>query len=200
MNDVTVRPLSAADKDEACRLIGLAFAGHQSTLAIVRGDRGKATRIMRQSAHIIIDPGSRFRHVLVAEREGRLAGVIHAVEWPHCQLTAGQKLRTAPALIRAMGSALPRAMAVTKARAEHEPRKDHWHLGPTAVHPDHQGHGIGTALFGSILELADKQGSAAFAQPDADHTVSLCEKFDFKLIAEQEIQGLATRSMWREAR
>lgn len=198
MSKVTVRPASLGEKDGICRLIGLAFVDDPSTLAIVRGDRRKASRMMEYAARVILHPETAFGHVLVAEREGRLVGAINAVEWPRCQMSKGEMLTTAPTMLRGMGLALFRTLSVAKARAKHEPRKPHWHFGPTAVHPEEQGHGIATELFSSALGLADEQGTPSFAMPATDRALALCEKFDFKVFAEEEIQGKNTRFMWRE--
>lgn len=199
MSDVTVRPITAADMDEACQLVGLAFADNPSNLAVVRGDREKAIRLMEQAARVV-QLGSRFSHVLVAERQGELAGVLNAAKWPRCQLTVGQKIKSAPSQIRAIGSALPRAFKVASARAKHEPRKAHWHVGPVAVHPRQQGQGVGTALVSSFLDEADQQRLPVFLQADVDVNVVFYQRFGFTVVSEEEILGVNTRFMWREAR
>jgi ribosomal protein S18 acetylase RimI-like enzyme len=191
--------MTAEDMDAACQVIGLAFADNPNTLAVVRGDRAKAQRVM-QTAGRVAKLGRRYSHVLVAERGSRLAGALNAAPWPHCQLRAGEKLKTAPSMMRVMGSALPRQLQLIGAWAKQDPRQPHWHIGPIGVHPEFQGHGVGKALLGSFLEMVDGQRSPAYLETDVDRNVSLYEKFGFTVMARQEIIGIDNRFMWREAR
>ena len=190
--------MTRAELDVACDVIGLAFADNPSTLANVRGDRTKARSIMQRAVRVAkLDRP--FGNVLIAEHQDRLIGVLNAVPWPQCQLTAGEKLKTAPAMIRIMGSALPRMLAMTSARAKHDPRHAHWHVGPVGVHPDHQGQGVGKALLTAFVAMVDQQAAAAFLETDVDRNVSLYEQFGFQVIAKAEIIGINTRFMWRDA-
>lgn len=196
MSAPTIRPLGPGEAEEACHLLGLAFAGNPSSLAVARGDRARAVRTMERSVRAV-KLGGGFSHVLVAERRGRLLGVLNAVPWPHCQMTLGEQLRTAPAMVGVLGSALPRALTMTRARARHDPRQAHWHLGPIGVHPDHQGEGLGGALLGAFLARADREGTPAFLETDVDRNVVLYERFGFRVIARQDILAIDTRFMWR---
>lgn len=199
VSDVTVRPLAADEFDVASRIVGLAFADNPSNLATVGGDREKAIRAMEQGTRVI-KLGSGSSHVLAAEREGRLVGVLHAAEWPHCQMTLGEKLKTAPVMIRTIGRNLPRAFKIMGARAKHEPREPHWHIGPIAVHPDEQGHGVGTVLLRTLLDRIDEQGVPAFLQADVDRNAVLYQRFGFEIVSRETILGIDTRFMWRAAR
>jgi hypothetical protein len=102
MGGIEIRWMSDGELTAACHLIGLAFADNPNTLAIARGDQARAERMM-QAAVRVAKLGRTCSHVLVAGRAGRLVGVLNAAEWPNCQLRTSEKLRTAPAMIRAMG-------------------------------------------------------------------------------------------------
>jgi ribosomal protein S18 acetylase RimI-like enzyme len=195
---LTIRPMTGAELDAACEVIGLAFADNPSTLANVRGDRTKA-RSMMQRAVRVAKLGRPFSSVLVADDHGRLVGVLNATPWPRCQLSLSEKLKTAPTMIRIMGSALPSTLKMTNARAEHDPQQPHWHIGPVGVHPDYQGHGVGKALLASLAETLDEQAMTAFLETDVDRNVTLYEQFGFQVIAKAEIIGINTRFMCREA-
>jgi ribosomal protein S18 acetylase RimI-like enzyme len=191
--------MSAGELDVACQVIGLAFADNPSTLATVRGDRAKARRTMEQAMHVVKLSASS-SHVLVAEQQGQLVGVLNAGQWPACQMGSWERLKTAPAMLRVMGSALPRAATMMSARARHDPGVPHWHIGPIGVHPEHQGRGVGKALLGWFLDLVDQQSSPAFLETDVDRNVALYEQFEFTVVARQDILGIDTRFMWRDAR
>jgi ribosomal protein S18 acetylase RimI-like enzyme len=197
MDGLEIRRMSHSELDAACNLIGLAFADNPNTLVIARGDRARAQRMMRVAVRVA-KLGRRYSHVLVAEEADRIVGVLNAAEWPNCQLSTSEKLKTAPAMIRAMGSALPRAFKMMSTWAKHDPRQRHWHLGPIGVHPDLQGRGVGKAILGTFLKMVDEQGSSAYLETDVDRNVALYEQFGFKVIAQAEMMGVNNRFMWRE--
>src|SRR5262244_3930915 len=146
--------MSPADLDTACELIGLAFADNPNTLAVVRGDKDKAQRMMRAAVRVA-KLGRKCSHVLVAKEGGRIVGVLNAAEWPSCQLSTSERLRTAPVMIRVAGIALARSLKLMSVWAKHDPQEPHWHLGPIGVDPDFQGRGIGKALLTSFIQTVD---------------------------------------------
>lgn len=194
-----IRRMSPSDVDAVCEVIGQAFADNPNTLAMVRGDRAKAQRIMRGSARVA-KFGRTCSYGLVAEQGDRIVGALNAAAWPSCQLRAGEKVRSVPALVRAMGMALPRALKLTSVWAKLDPKEPHWHIGPIGVVPEVQGQGVGKALLSSFLEMADQDGSMAYLETDVDRNVPLYEKFGFRVIAREEILGVNNRFMRRDAK
>ncbi len=196
--ETAVRPMAPEDMDPVCELIGPAFGDNPSTLANVRGDRARARRVMRQAVRLA-KFGRPWSHALVALQGGEIVGALNAAEWPNCQMRPIEKLKTAPSMIRIMGTALPRAFTMTSKREAHDPHRVHWHIGPIGVRPDRQGHGIGQALLSLFLAAVDEQGAPAFLETDVDRNVGLHEKFGFEVISRSEIVGIDTRLMWRDA-
>ena len=191
--------MTTQDMDSVCELIGLAFAENPSTLANVRGDQQRARQTMRDAVRIA-KFGRPWSHALVAVHADRIVGVLNAAEWPHCQLSTVEKIKTAPSMIRIMRSALPRAFTMMSKREAADPRKPHWHIGPVGVRPEVQGRGIGNTLLESFLAEVDELEAAAFLETDVDRNVILYEKFGFTVASRQEIVGVDTRFMWREPR
>ncbi len=189
---------TSLDRDAVCAVLGLAFADNPNTLAMAGGDPDKARRITEAGIRVVkLD--RKYSNLWVAAHAGRIVGALNAVEWPRCQLGAGEKLRTAPGMIRAMGSGLPRAFKLMGVWARRDPRERHWHLGPIGVHPELQGQGIGKAMLGSFLGLVDEQGSAAYLETDRDRNVTLYAQFGFNVIGQEDILGATNWFMWREA-
>ena len=172
MDSFEIRRMSPGELEAASQLVGLAFADNPNALAVTRGNRGKAQRLIEAGARVA-KLGRPSSHVLLADQVGRIVGVLNASEWPHCQLRLGEKIRTAPGMIRVMGSALPRQLKLLSIWARRDPRRDHWHLGPIGVHPDMQGRGIGKALLDSFLTMVDEQGVPAYLETDVDRNVAL---------------------------
>jgi len=193
---VEIRSMADSEVEAVCELIGLAFADNPSTLANVRGDRVRARRAMVGAARIA-KLGRPCSRVIVAEKQGRVIGALNAAEWPRCQLTALEQIKSAPAMVRIMGSALPRAAKMMRTRAKHDPRWPHWHVGPIGVHPEHQGRGVGSALLSSFIERVDDLDVPSFLETDVDRNVVLYERFGFQVVAQERIIGVTTRFLWR---
>jgi ribosomal protein S18 acetylase RimI-like enzyme len=196
---VEIRAMAANDMDEVCEVVGLAFAENPSTLANVRGDRERACQTMRDAVRIA-KFGRPWSHALVAVQAGGIAGVLNAAEWPHCQLSIVEKIRTAPSMVRIMRTALPRAFTMMSKRETADPHQPHWHVGPVGVKPEFQGRGIGRALLESFLADLDEREAPAFLETDVDRNVNLYEKLGFTVTMRQEIVGVDTRFMWRDPR
>jgi ribosomal protein S18 acetylase RimI-like enzyme len=194
-----IRRMSPGDMDAVCEVIAQAFADNPNTLAMVRGDRSKAQRMMRDSVRVA-KFGRSCSYCLVAEQADRIVGALNAALWPRCQLSTGEKITSAPAMVRVMGTALPRAMKVARVWAKHDPKESHWHIGPIGVAPALQDQGIGKALLGSFLEMADEDGSTAYLETDVDRNVPLYEQFGFRVIDQEEILGVNNRFMRRGAK
>jgi ribosomal protein S18 acetylase RimI-like enzyme len=183
--------------DAVCAVIGRAFTDNPNSLAIAGGDRVTAERVMRGGARVA-KFGRTTSHGLVAERDDRIVGALNAARWPHCQLGAWDKVKSAPAMVRLMGTALPRAMKLTGVWTKHDPKEPHWHIGPIGVVPELQGQGVGRALLGSFLETVDQDGSMAYLETDVDRNVSLYEAFGFHVIGQADILGVNNRFMRRD--
>jgi ribosomal protein S18 acetylase RimI-like enzyme len=194
---IDVRPLRPDELDRACAVIGMAFADNPSTLATTEGDRGLAERSMRRVVRAV-KLTMPYSSVLVASEDGLLVGVLNAVPWPHCQMRRIDKIRHAPALVTSMRSALPRAAKMMAARAHHDPRAAHLHIGPIGVHPDHQGRGVGTALLRSFLDSDEARTTPAFLETDVERNVVLYQRFGFEIVSSAVILGIDTRFMWRD--
>jgi ribosomal protein S18 acetylase RimI-like enzyme len=190
--------MSPGELETVCEVIGLAFADNPSTLANVRGDRAKARQVMREAVRVA-KFGRTWSHALVALDGGKVVGALNAAQWPHCQPGTLEKIRTAPSMLRIMKGALPRAFTMMTRREAHDPHEPHWHIGPVGVIPELQGQGIGTTLLELFLSSTDATGSPTFLETDVDRNVALYENLGFEVVAQEDIIGVSTRFMWRDA-
>jgi ribosomal protein S18 acetylase RimI-like enzyme len=179
--------MSPGELETVCEVIGLAFADNPSTLANVRGDRAKARQVMREAVRVA-KFGRTWSHALVALDGGKVVGALNAAQWPHCQPGTLEKIRTAPSILRIMKGALPRAFTMMTR-----------HIGPVGVIPELQGQGIGTTLLELFLSSTDATGSPTFLETDVDRNVALYENLGFEVVAQEDIIGVSTRFMWRDA-
>jgi ribosomal protein S18 acetylase RimI-like enzyme len=196
LDDIVIRPMAVGDMAAVCEVIGLAFADNPSTLANVKGDRAKARRVMQNGVRVA-KFGRPWSHALVAVQGAAIVGALNAAEWPHCQMGLTEKIKNAPAMVRIMRTALPRAFTMMSKRQAGDPHEHHWHIGPIGVRPERQGHGVGKALLEAFLTTVDEQGAPAFLETDVDRNVVLYQAFGFTVTGRHEIVGVDTRFMWR---
>ena len=81
--------------------------------------------------------------------------------------------------------------------ARHEPKSQHWHLGPIGVLPSHQGRGVGSMLMERFCMEVDACKAEAYLETDVDKNVRFYEKFGFKVISESDIFRVKNRYMLR---
>ena len=196
--DIVIRRMTRAEMTAVCEVIGLAFVDNPSTLANVRGDRTRARRVM-QDAVRVAKFGRPWSYALVAVQGDAVVGALNAAEWPRCQMGMAEKIKTAPSMAWIMKTALRRAFTMMSKREARDPHEPHWHIGPIGVRPEQQGLGIGKALLCAFLTTIDENGSSAFLETDVDRNVELYERFGFAVTSREDIHGVNTRFMWRDA-
>ncbi len=81
--------------------------------------------------------------------------------------------------------------------ARHEPKNQHWHLGPIGVLPSHQGMGIGSCLMERFCKEVDACKADAYLETDVDKNIRFYEKFGFKVVSESEIFNVKKLYMLR---
>ncbi|MEU1841890.1 GNAT family N-acetyltransferase [Micromonospora chersina] len=60
------------------------------------------------------------------------------------------------------------------------PGDPHWYLPFIAVHPEHHGRGVGSALLRHQLELLDRTSSAAYLEASSPRNAALYERLGFR--------------------
>ena len=80
----------------------------------------------------------------------------------------------------------------------HDPKDQHWHLGPIGVLPAYQGSGVGSMLMTRFCLEVDACKANAFLETDKESNVVFYEKFGFKTIAESTIFGVKSPYMLRD--
>ncbi len=200
MTEIKIEALQKPDLAEASTLLGLAFATQPSSAAIYPGvDESVIAGRLKSvfGAMLGLLPGDSY----VAKQDGRIVGVMRMVEWPRCQMSAGQKLKILPILIRSGGglSAMKRSMEFRGAWTKADPHEPHWHLDPLGVLPGMQGQGIGSQLLTHYCQLIDRTGKEAYHETDRPINVAFYERAGFKVVGEETILGFKSWYMRRPA-
>jgi GNAT superfamily N-acetyltransferase len=82
------------------------------------------------------------------------------------------------------------------------PKEPHWYLATLGTAPEHQHRGIGSALMGPVLSLADRDGVPAYLESSKERNVPFSARFGFEVVDELHSKsGRPTMwRMWREPR
>jgi len=81
--------------------------------------------------------------------------------------------------------------------ARHDPKNQHWHLGPVGVLPSHQGTGIGTKFLTRFCQEVDACSAPAYLETDTEKNVRFYEQFGFQVVGDSEIFDVKNHYMWR---
>ena len=83
---------------------------------------------------------------------------------------------------------------------EHDPPKPHWHLKGLGVAPDFQGTGIGSQMVKFYCDIVDKDMIEAYHETDKSENLPFYERFGFKVVGEEIVNGSKNWYMLRPAK
>lgn len=111
----------------------------------------------------------------------------------------GSLVRSAPAMVPAVGPRIPRARRGLGVIEKAHPREPHWYLAALGTDPPHQGKGVGAALMRPVLERCDGDGLGAYLESSKERNVPYYERFGFVVTGELRLpDGPPIWPMWRD--
>jgi ribosomal protein S18 acetylase RimI-like enzyme len=99
------------------------------------------------------------------------------------------------------GPWLDRFGALDELFEKHHPTEPHWHLAFLAVHPDHQSHGLGSALMTSVHDELDAAGIPQYLEATNQNNIRLYRRSGYADMSPFEIllpDGTPFFRMWRQ--
>lgn len=111
-------------------------------------------------------------------------------------------VRTAPAMIGAFGTRLPRMLKALSVIERAHPEEPHYYLEMLGTRCDVQGKGIGSAVIGDGLARCDEEGLPAYLESSNPKNVPFYARHGFEVVQELSCGPGApvTTAMWREPR
>ncbi|MEO8129377.1 MAG: GNAT family N-acetyltransferase [Bryobacteraceae bacterium] len=138
--------------------------------------------------------------VLGAFLSGSLVGVCGMTEPGCCQPSLMDKLRIIPQVARGNSFAmLQHFLQWTSKWSSHDPRHQHWHLGPIAVDRHLQGKGIGGSMMKMFCLRMDELSVMAHLETDKHENIRFYERFGFEVVSEDMVVGVKNWFMQRPA-
>jgi ribosomal protein S18 acetylase RimI-like enzyme len=199
MEKINIEKMQIDELFKASEVLGKAFATQPASLAIYRGktDKTRPNQVIF-GAMLKYLPGQAF----VAKQKDRIVGVMRMVKWPQCQMSALQRIRMLPILVRSGGGlgSLRRGMEFRGTWAKSDPKKPHYHLDPLGVLPELQGNGVGSQMMEFYCNHIDSIKMDAYHETDKPENVKFYQKFGFTVIGEETILDFPNWYMWRLAK
>jgi ribosomal protein S18 acetylase RimI-like enzyme len=192
---VKVRPISGNELRAAALVAARGMRDNPLNVAAIGQDPKRRERVLgRLFSRLLPLDG---RPTLGAFDGEHLVAVADSARPGRCQPSAGDRLRLAPALLRA-GTAGLRMGRWFSAWASRDLDRLHSHLGPMAVDPHFQGNGIGSAMLAVYCRGLDATGLVSYLETDKADNVRLYQRFGFAVTDEADVIGVTNWFMTRD--
>lgn len=114
--------------------------------------------------------------------------------------TLRQTLAITVPSVRFIRGRIVRGLRVLSAvEGEHPADPPHWYLAYLGTDPEHQGHGIGSALIEAVTSRCDEQGLGAYLESSKESNVAFYARHGFEVRRRFELPGGPPMwLMWRE--
>ncbi len=154
----SVRDFRPEDRDAAIGVLAASFRGFGPVDQVV-GDGDKADDRRRTMYELALKKDTR-QHVIVAERDGRIEGVLTYADRPDCIPSARDSL----AAVRIAGPRLLTLIRDFRVVGRAHPRTPHRHLPALGVRPEAQGRGVGGLLMAEYCRRCDDAGLEGYLE------------------------------------
>ena len=139
-------------------------------------------------------------HLIFTDEDG-IGGAIwkHPNKW---KMPTGDLVRAAPAMLRAVGTKVPRLIGALTTMEKAHPKEEHYYLEVLGTHQDRQSKGIGSAMMRHMLDRCDAEGMPAYLESSNTRNIPFYARHGFESTGEIDLgQGAPTVTpMWRNPR
>jgi GNAT superfamily N-acetyltransferase len=153
-----VRDFRPEDREAAIAVLAASFQGFGPMDQVV-GDGDNAHDRRRRMFEMTFKNLAK-QNVIVAERDGRIEGVLTYADWPDCSPSARDSL----AAVRIAGPRLWTLIRDFKVVGKAHPRTPHRHLPALGVRPQAQGQGVGGLLMAEYARRCDEAGLEGYLE------------------------------------
>ncbi|MGO2132701.1 MAG: GNAT family N-acetyltransferase [Halomonas sp.] len=207
---MTIRVLAEPHAADAAALLGLGMRDNPTHLSAFGNDPVRRERtltkmftpFLRQQMRtgLVLGAFSALHTATPGSEAAQLVGVAGLSAPGHCQPDLKSKLQALPAFVHFGGvSASRQLLSWVRAWSRRDAAAPaHWHLGPLAVAPQHQGCGVGSALLQQLCDHLDQQQALGYLETDKSENVTLYQRFGFTTLATETVIGTTHWFMSRE--
>ena len=143
---------------------------------------------------------ARSDHLVFTDEDG-IGGAIwkHPNRW---KMPNGDMVRALPAMLRALGTKIPRMVGAINAIEKVHPKEEHYYLEVLGTHQEKQSKGIGSAMISHMLDRCDAEGMPAYLESSNPRNIPFYARHGFNTTGEIVVgKGAPTvTAMWRDPR
>ena len=189
MTDINISLMQSSERHECARVLSVAMLDAKLHMAVFQGSGELERQILEEmfDGLFIGLPGI----IFLAKENEQIIGVMRMKSCDGCQPVAS------PGEPEDENELSWRQSVWHAEWAQHEPKSQHWHLGPIGVLPSHQGQGIGSLLMARFCREVDACQADAYLETDVDKNVRFYKKFGFQVVSESDIFDVKNRYMLR---
>ena len=190
MGTVQISFMENRDIRKSANVLSVAMVDNPLHVAVFQGKGEQQRMEIEKMFHgLLIElPGI----VFVAKENQNIVGVMRMKS---CQ---GRKVEDVPKNATDENDIGWRKSVWHAAWGRHDPKEQHWHLGPIGVLPGKQGSGIGSLLMARFCREVDACAAKAYLETEGDKNVRFYEKFGFEVLRVSEIFDVKNQYMLRE--
>jgi ribosomal protein S18 acetylase RimI-like enzyme len=193
---VNIREMQKADIPQAAEVLGKAYATTPPILAVY-GDSTAALRFQNIIKGGFKSPKGR---CFVAELDDRIVGGMRILKSPDCYAFSFKLIPSVLSATRGLGPLIRLMKMIGAWRRKHDTKQLHWHLQFLGVAPDFQGKGIGSKMMVFYCDIVDRDMIEAYHETATPENVPFYERFGFKVVGEETINGVKNWYMLRPAK
>lgn len=194
---IEVRPLELSHLTEAAHLLSLSMSTNPLNIAAA-GSEAKAAANLERIFHELLKSQVGLGSAGGAFYDGKLVGVCGCFPPHKCQASVVEKVKMLPLMMSSLGVfGTKRMLSWFGKWSAHDPRQPHWHLGPIAVLPKHQGQGVGSAMLVWFCDRADAKDQMAYLETDKHSNVEFYSKHGFSVTDKADVIGVQNWFMSR---
>jgi ribosomal protein S18 acetylase RimI-like enzyme len=199
-SDTAARTAGPDDRAEVDRILAAAFLD-DPVFVWLTPDRAERRRLLPDMFDVFTEAFARHEATRLVTG-GTSNGVAGVAMWapPGVEpVHPDDEERMSRRLADLAGVDLERLGICLEAFGEAHPEEPAWFLQFVGVDPAHQSEGLGSRLLRDVLDLADRNGEAAYLEATSEANRRLYERHGFRWVADLRLPGGPTAyAMWRD--
>jgi ribosomal protein S18 acetylase RimI-like enzyme len=199
-SDSPARTARTADRAEVNRVLAAAFLD-DPVLAWLAPDRPERERLLPGMFDAFADAFARHEATRLVTVDGSEVAAGAALWAPPgvAPVHPDDEERMGVRLAELAGEHLERMGICMEVFGEAHPAEPAWFLQFVGVDPAQQGRGVGSQLLRDVLDVADRNGEAAYLEATSEANRRLYERHGFRWVADLPLPGGPTAyAMWRD--
>lgn len=185
MGEIAVRPAAAVDHPRLAAMLARSFHDDPIFTWLVPDETRRPRKLERLFGTMLKGFPSQWEASTTTSPD--CAGVAMWAPPDHWKLGLGVQLRMIPGVLRAIGMAIPKYLAVFSEIEKHHLHEPHWYLAGLGTDPPHQRKGIGAALMQPVFERCDREGLPAYLETQKEKNVPYYGHHGFDVIEEMDL-------------